>query len=60
MRTLDADNLAGGSKCLVDEIRYSGLIPDDTPEAIELQVQQVKVKHYAEERTELTLTYPEP
>jgi len=51
---LDADNLAGGSKYLIDGLRYAGLIPGDSPDQIELQVRQVKVKK-SEERTEIEL-----
>lgn len=30
-RTLDADNLSGGCKSLVDALKFVGLIEDDTP-----------------------------
>ncbi len=43
-RLLDADNLCGGVKFLVDACRYEGLIAEDTPEAICLIVRQRKVK----------------
>jgi hypothetical protein len=42
-RLLDIDNLAGGAKFIIDALRYDGLIRDDSPDAIELSVSQVKV-----------------
>lgn len=50
-RTLDFDNGAGGCKALCDQLRYQGLIPDDTPEDIDFQFCQVKVHHKNEEGT---------
>lgn len=44
VRLLDADNLCGGVKFLLDACRYQGLICDDAPEAICLIVRQRKVK----------------
>jgi hypothetical protein len=55
-KTLDVDNLAGGSKPLIDQIRYSKLIPDDNPESVNITFSQVKVKTQAEQRTEVTIT----
>lgn len=43
IRLLDTDNLAG-CKPLLDQIRYAGLIPDDDPETIELELRQQKAK----------------
>lgn len=43
-RFLDADNCNSSVKFVCDALRYSGLIPDDNPEAIELQVSQRKIK----------------
>jgi hypothetical protein len=42
-RALDPDNLRGSVKALVDQLRYSGLIPEDTEAAIDLRVGQIKV-----------------
>lgn len=42
--TLDRDNLWGGVKALVDALRYSGRIPDDSEQHIELFVFQRKVR----------------
>ena len=55
-KTLDVDNLAGGSKPLIDQIRYSKLIPDDNPESVEITFSQVKVRTQAEQRTEVRIT----
>ena len=44
VRLLDADNLCGGVKFLLDACRYEGLIPEDNPQAIVLIVRQRKVK----------------
>jgi len=54
-RFLDPDNLQGGCKYFVDCCRYAGLIPDDRPQDIILEVSQHKVKSKAEERTEITV-----
>jgi len=42
--SLDRDNLYGSVKPLVDQLRYSGLIPGDREDQIDLEVQQIKVK----------------
>jgi len=55
-KTLDVDNLAGGCKPLIDQIRYAHLIPDDNPESVNITFSQVKVKTQAEQRTEVTIT----
>lgn len=43
-RLLDADNFAGGCKPLIDQVRYAGLIPDDSPDKVEIVFTQEKVK----------------
>ena len=43
-KLLDADNLAGGTKYVVDALRYQGVIPEDNPQVIRLIVGQRKVK----------------
>ena len=40
---LDADNLGGSVKFVLDALRRANLIPDDDPASIDLQVSQVKV-----------------
>lgn len=42
-KLLDKDNLYGGVKYICDALRHEGIIPDDNPEAIDLQVLQKKV-----------------
>lgn len=42
-KLLDADNLAGGVKYLLDALRYQKVIPEDNPEVIRLIVSQKKV-----------------
>jgi len=54
-RLLDFDNLTGGCKYFLDSCKYSGLIPDDRPQDIAVEVVQVKVKSKADERTEITI-----
>lgn len=54
-RLLDVDNLAGGCKPLVDQLRYCGLIPDDDPGAITLTFAQEQVQKKSEIRTEITI-----
>lgn len=51
VRTLDFDNLAGGSKFILDCVKGAKLIPDDSPEFIELQITQTKVASKEEECT---------
>ena len=55
-RTCDTDNLC--PKWIVDALRYSKLIEDDTPEHIELQIRQEKVAHRTEEKTILEIEIP--
>ncbi len=55
-RLVDADNL-GGAKFVVDAIRRAGLVPDDSPETIELLLTQEKVATRDEEGTLIEI-YP--
>lgn len=50
-RPYDPDNFAGGCKAVIDQLRYAGLIKNDSPEHIRLEVEQVKVKTKAEQKT---------
>jgi len=52
-RLLDLDNAV--SKFFIDCCRYSGLIRQDTPDAIDFKVRQIKVKTREEERTEIEI-----
>lgn len=56
-RLLDIDNLSGGCKYHLDSLRYAKLIPEDNPQAISLEVSQVKVAAANLERTEIELVY---
>ena len=53
----DYDNFVGGTKPLTDQLRYSGLIPDDDPESINAHYSQKKCKHHKDEGTIVTITY---
>jgi Holliday junction resolvase RusA-like endonuclease len=55
-RPLDCDNYAGGCKPIIDQLRYAKLIKDDSPEDIEVEFKQIKVKTKAEERTEIEIS----
>jgi hypothetical protein len=39
-RLLDADNLGGSVKFILDACRYNNLIPEDNPAAIDLEIAQ--------------------
>ena len=52
-RLLDPDNLC--PKYFIDGLRYAGLIPDDTPDQIELEVRQEKVTLQSDECTVIDL-----
>jgi len=56
-RPLDCDNFAGGCKPIIDQLRYAKLITDDSPEDVEIQFSQVKLKHKDKQRTEIEITY---
>jgi hypothetical protein len=43
--------LVGGVKHLVDALRIAGIIPEDDPKAITLEVSQEKVSSYKNEET---------
>lgn len=58
VRPLDPDNFAGSTKDLLDGLRHAGLIPEDTPEVIVLETEQVRVSSFKQERTEIFLTWP--
>jgi hypothetical protein len=57
-RSLDQDNLIGGCKACADCLKESGLIEDDSPEAIDLVVTQEKVFNKDHERTEIEIIWP--
>lgn len=55
-RPLDCDNYAGGCKPIIDQLRYAKLIKDDSPEDIEVEFKQVKIKTKDQERTEIEIS----
>ena len=58
-RLLDADNFAGGTKPLGDQLRYAGLIADDDPATIEAVFRQEKCKK-GQEMTIVEISQPNP
>lgn len=52
-RLCDTDNLC--PKYFIDCLKYSQLIPDDSPKFIELETRQIQVKNRFEERTEIMI-----
>lgn len=56
-RLLDPDNLQGGVKPLVDCIKEVGLIWDDSPDWLELDVRQQQVARKDEQRTEIEIIW---
>lgn len=57
LRALDRENLWGGTKAIVDCLKESGLIVDDSEEWIDLEVRQEQVHDRAHRRTEIEITY---
>lgn len=53
----DYDNFVGGTKPLTDQLRYSGLIPDDNPESISATYTQQKCRYKKDEKTIVTIIY---
>jgi hypothetical protein len=54
VRLCDIDNLE--PKWIIDAMRYAGVIIGDSPEEIsELHMRQVKVDHFIDEHTEITI-----
>jgi hypothetical protein len=51
LRLQDADNATGGCKALIDCLVAIGLLPGDSTSEIDLQVEQIKVAHRADEKT---------
>ena len=58
VRCLDPDNAAASTKNLLDGLRHAGLLPEDNPWTIKLQVEQEKVKGFDNEKTEIEINYP--
>jgi len=55
VRALDPDNVC--EKHLIDCCRWAGLIPDDTPDKISIEVRQEKVHRYKDEEIIVNITY---
>ena len=53
-RLLDEDNLC--AKYHIDLCRYAGIIPDDSPDQVKIEVGQVKVSKGQSERTEIEIS----
>jgi len=53
-KLLDEDNLAG-AKLLIDQLRYAGIIPNDDPESTKIILDQIKVPHQNQARTEIAI-----
>ena len=58
VRCLDPDNAAASTKNLLDGLRHAGLLPEDNPWTIKLQVEQEKIKGFDNEKTEIEINYP--
>tara|TARA_Y100000004_G_scaffold165945_1_gene197218 strand:+ start:1910 stop:2248 length:339 start_codon:yes stop_codon:yes gene_type:complete len=56
VRLCDADNLVGGCKHAIDALRLAGIIPEDDPTSISLEVSQEKVSSYSQEETWIEVT----
>ncbi len=54
---LDVDAKYGCVKDLLDGLQYAGLIRGDREGEVRLEVEQVRVRHYSEQRTEIEITY---
>lgn len=57
-RLLDEDNLTGGCKQIIDALKYSGLLHDDSPKEISFKASQVRVAHRKDEKTVVDIEYP--
>lgn len=58
-RLLDADNLAGGCKGLIDAVRRAHLIPDDDPRSIAIEFRQQQCSRI-DQRTEIEIWTVDP
>ena len=58
-RCLDPDNAYASTKTLTDLLCRCGIIPGDDAQKIRLEVEQKKVDHRKDQRTEITITWPE-
>jgi hypothetical protein len=58
VRLLDPDNAVGATKTITDCLCEVGLISGDAANQIRLNVEQVKVAHFEDEKTVLNINYP--
>jgi hypothetical protein len=54
LRPVDPDNLC--PKYFIDCLKYAGIIPDDTPWDISLEIEQVQVEDRRDEGTEIVVS----
>jgi hypothetical protein len=54
----DQDNLVGGAKALIDCLCESGLVPEDSPAAIRLEITQAKARSRQAQGTTVVIDYP--
>lgn len=59
VRLLDWDNSAASCKDLLDGLRHSHLIRDDSPKHVNVSVEQVKVNTFHQEKTVIEIVWPE-
>lgn len=58
VKLLDVDSKWSAVKDLLDALVACGALPGDREDQITLEVQQVKVAHFAEEKTLIEITFP--
>lgn len=54
----DRDNYSSSPKDLLDGLQHAGFIQEDSEREIELEVEQVKVKHKWEQKTVIEIIWP--
>jgi len=59
VRPLDEDNAFGSVKSCVDLLVGAGILPSDSPETLKIEVEQQKITSQKNQRTEITITWPE-
>ena len=58
VKLLDVDAKYGSIKDLLDGLHHAGLVDGDKEGQVRLEVDQVKVAHYADETTEIEIVIP--
>jgi hypothetical protein len=59
VRPLDFENFAGSTKDCTDGLCRCGLLPGDDPTKVSISVEQERVEHYSDERTEIEIEWPD-